>query len=154
MVLSIFDIFSYIQSVISNETIGQSEADLPRQTRVTLRHLQSGWCLLLNGYMYRLDSNIDNVCPKSGNGPHYNAHHFQCPANRTELPVLDLWTKPKAAANFLELKMAEPLREGLTLSPQHSINQICVDLKPSYFQNDACRSNYIKNDFHWVPFQL
>lgn len=84
------------------------ETDLPRHTRkVTLFQLRSGWCRLLNSYMSRLDPAIDNVCPKFGNGIHDPAHLFQCPANLTELTVLNLWTKPKAAAAFLDLETTE-----------------------------------------------
>lgn len=105
---------SYPQNVVLGSkppAIHKSEADLPRQTRTTLAQLRSGWCRSLNSYMSRLDPTIDNVCPKCGNGPHDTAHLFQCPANHTELIVTNLWTKPMAAAVFLDLETAETLED-------------------------------------------
>ena len=73
-----------------------------------LSQLRSGYSRKLNSYKHRIDQNINDKCPECNGTPHDSKHLFNCPSNPTDLQVVDLWTKPVLAANFLKLD------EGLT----------------------------------------
>ena len=84
--------------------ISENELQLPRKIRTTLAQLRSGYCKLLNNYLNRLDSEIDDVCPKCNEHPHDTMHLFKCTQHPTQLGVEDLWTNPQAVATFLDLE--------------------------------------------------
>ena len=83
--------------------INNSEQELDRNVRVELSRLRSGYSRLLNSYMSRIDPSIQDVCPRCDLSPHNTQHLFNCPRNPTTLTKTDLWTRPKLAAEFLQL---------------------------------------------------
>jgi hypothetical protein len=83
--------------------INPSENTLNRKTRSELSRLRSGFSRNLNNYMNRLDNEIQDVCPLCNATPHDTPHLFDCLANPTSLTVIDLWTNPVEAANFLKI---------------------------------------------------
>ena len=89
--------------------VAAEERELPRQTRVVLAQLRSGWCSRLNSYWARINSDVQNICPACGTGPHDTLHLFRCPAKPTHLTPVSLWTQPIQVASFLRLDLeAEP----------------------------------------------
>ena len=88
--------------------VNKEETSLSRIARSKLSQLRSGYSRLLNSYLHRIDETADNNCPQCNQSPHTTLHLFECPNNPTNLDVLSLWTKPKQAANFLQLD------EGIT----------------------------------------
>ena len=50
--------------------------------------------------MSRINEEVQDNCPMCHTNPHDTAHLLSYP---TELTVTDLWTKPKEAAEFLQL---------------------------------------------------
>lgn len=87
--------------------IAIEEEDLPRSTRCTLAQLRSGWSRMLQSYLHRLDSEVPDNCPECGSAPHNVDHLFVCPRNPTNLTKEDLWLRPRAVADFLNLKTDE-----------------------------------------------
>lgn len=88
--------------------IDPSEEKLPRPTRCTLAQLRSGYSKVLNSYQHRLDSNIHDVCPKCGVGPHDVPHLLHCPTtgNPREVFTPDaLWLMPVEVAGHLGLDL-------------------------------------------------
>ncbi len=83
--------------------INAAEKQLPRQTRATLAQLRSGYSNYLYSFKSRLNPTIQDTCPLCSNAGHTTQHLFECPNNRTDLTVRDLWTRPMEAARFLNL---------------------------------------------------
>ena len=83
--------------------IDKEEQSLSRRARSELARLRSGYSRRLMSYMSRIDEEVQDNCPLCNSTPHDTAHLFSCSANPTELTVTDLWTKPKKAAEFLQL---------------------------------------------------
>ena len=83
--------------------INAAEKQLPRQTRATLAQLRSGYSNYLHSFKSRLNPTIQDTCPLCLNAGHTTQHLFECPNNRTDLTVQDLWTRPMEAARFLNL---------------------------------------------------
>ena len=83
--------------------IDTEEQSLSRKARSELARLRLGYSRLLRSYMSRIDEEVQDNCPLCHATPHDTAHLFSCSANPTELTVTDLWTKPKEAAEFLQL---------------------------------------------------
>ena len=88
-------------------SIAAEERRLPRQTRVVLAQLRSGWCSRLNSYWARIDEDVRNACPACDTGPHNTLHLFNCPAKPTQLRPEDLWLQPIKVAEFLNLDIEE-----------------------------------------------
>ena len=84
--------------------VNKLEEKLPRNVRVELSRLRSGFSRRLNSYLNRLDENVNNSCPDCASSPHDAIHLFNCPSNPTNLTVANLWTKPLEVANFLKLE--------------------------------------------------
>ena len=57
--------------------------------------------------MSRIDESVTDACPLCNFTPHDTAHLFNCPENRTDLEVIDLWTKPTQVATFLNVTEEE-----------------------------------------------
>ena len=87
--------------------VNPEESDLNRKTRTRLARLRSGFCQSLNQYMSRIDTNIQNICPLCNSSPHDTEHLFSCSKKTTDLTVMDLWTRPKLAADFLDISKEE-----------------------------------------------
>ena len=83
--------------------VNKEEASLPREARSKLTQLRTGYSRMLNSYTHRIDPTIDDKCNHCNGSPHDSNHLFNCQNNPTNLQVLDLWTKPVLAANFLNL---------------------------------------------------
>ena len=83
--------------------INPEEKTLTRSVRCKLTRLRSGFCRSLNSYMSRIDNGITDACPKCDSSPHDTRHLFNCHADPTNLTVIDLWTRPILAAEFLGL---------------------------------------------------
>ena len=84
--------------------INPEEKTLTRSVRCKLTRLRSGSCRSLNSYMSRIDNGITDVaCPKCDSSPHDTRNLFNCHAGPTNLTVIDLWTRPFMAAEFLKL---------------------------------------------------
>ena len=83
--------------------INKEERDLDRKTRTRLARLRSGFCRSLKSYMSRIDDQETDSCPLCHVSPHDTLHLFNCSENPTDLSPIDLWTRPKLAANFLKL---------------------------------------------------
>ena len=88
-------------------SIADSEKSLPRQTRVTLAQLRSGYSKYLNSYLARVNPEIVDVCPQCGCSHHTTRHLFECPLRPTTLTTRSLWTDPIGAAGFLGLDPPE-----------------------------------------------
>lgn len=89
--------------------ISKSEKELNRKARCKLAQLRSGFSSMLNSYMSRIDPSITNECPKCKQANHDTNHLFNCPSDPPHpFTALDLWTRPKLAARFLQLD------EGIT----------------------------------------
>ena len=85
--------------------IADVELELPRETRVTLAQLRSGYCNRLNSYLSRIDPDILNICPAYNEAPHDTNHLFACPTNPTHLTPFSLWSEPVETACFLGLPL-------------------------------------------------
>ncbi|XP_049316536.1 uncharacterized protein LOC125779305 [Bactrocera dorsalis] len=85
--------------------IADEELQLPRETRVTLAQLRSGYCSRLNSYLSRIDPDISNICPACNESPHDTGHLFACPTNPTHLTPSSLWSDPVETARFLGLPL-------------------------------------------------
>ena len=83
--------------------INRHEEKLPREARVKLSQLRSGYSTVLNGYNSRLNINVPDQCELCKTGPHDTYHRLNCPKNKTELTVHSLWNQPVEAAAFLKL---------------------------------------------------
>ncbi len=85
--------------------IADVELELPRETRVTLAQLRSGYCSRLNSYLSRIDLDIPNTCPACNESLHDTNHPFACPTNPTHLTPFSLWSDPVETARFLGLPL-------------------------------------------------
>ncbi|XP_073830287.1 uncharacterized protein [Musca autumnalis] len=85
--------------------IAAEERQLPRQTRVVLAQLRSGYCSRLHFYWAGIDRTVQDICPVCGMGPHDTKRLFNCPAKPTHMTPVDLWLHPNEVANFLELEI-------------------------------------------------
>jgi len=104
-----------VQNVINNQSnnpilqepappIHKSESELPRQARVTLAQLRSGYSSHLNQYLAWINpTKYSEKCPDCNLAPHSINHLFTCPEKPTNLTPRSLWTEPTAAAKFLGL---------------------------------------------------
>ena len=81
--------------------ISPSESSLPREYRTTLSQLRSGHCSRLNEYRHRIGLSPSDQCPECSTSLHTVHHVFNCPAAPTALSIEDLWTRPRAVAEFL-----------------------------------------------------
>jgi hypothetical protein len=87
--------------------ISPAELNLPRRVRAELSRLRSGFSKRLNSYNTILDNLVLDQCPLCHVSPHDTSHLFQCEEKPTLLTVEDLWTKPREAADFLNLHQDE-----------------------------------------------
>ncbi|KAI5716048.1 hypothetical protein M8J77_026544 [Diaphorina citri] len=87
--------------------ISPDEKKLPRVTRTTLAQLRSGYSRILNSYMNRLDSNIEDRCPQCRGSPHNTLHLFNCPSKPTQMTPIDMWLKPIEVAEHLGLPVTD-----------------------------------------------
>ena len=83
--------------------INKDETNLPRNVRVELARLRSGYSRKLNSYLHKIDEQTVDECPSCAATPHDVKHIFNCPDNPTDLTVRDLWSNPRAVATFLSL---------------------------------------------------
>ena len=81
--------------------IHPSEQVLPRETRVTLGRLRSGFCSNLRDFEVFVGRSDDPVCPECLSFDACTDHLFNCPAFPTSLATTDLWDRPYDAANFI-----------------------------------------------------
>ena len=79
-----------------------TEKTLKRRERTLLAQLRSGDCICLLSYLMRVGRAPDAVCPECRIRRHTTIHLFSCEARPTSLQILDLWTHPVAAINFLK----------------------------------------------------
>ncbi|XP_073820409.1 uncharacterized protein [Musca autumnalis] len=86
-------------------SIAAEERQLPRQTRVVLAQLRSGYCSRLNSYWAGIERTVQDICPVCGMGTHDTKLLFNCPTKPTNLTPVDLWLHPIEVANFLELEI-------------------------------------------------
>ena len=84
------------------------EKVLPRTTRTTLAQLRSGYSPYLKSYLHRINRSDTDQCPRCQREPHTTQHLFECSSMPTTLNVKDLWSRPKKAAEFLELPTGAP----------------------------------------------
>ncbi len=92
--------------------IHASEKQLPRCTRATLAQLRSGYSNYLYSYKARINPTVQDNCPLCLDPSHTTNHLFNCPNNRTNLTVYDLWNRPMEAARFLNLATCDNTNEG------------------------------------------
>ena len=85
--------------------ISNDEKQLPRETRVKLAQLRSGYSTLLNSYMLRINKSDTDLCKTCNEVPETSMHLFNCKENPTELTADSLWNSPLEAATFLGLKL-------------------------------------------------
>ena len=78
-----------------------SERYLPRESRVALGRLRSGFCSNLRDFEVFVGRSDDPVCPECLSFDSSTDHIFNCPAHPTPLATTDLWERPWEAANFL-----------------------------------------------------
>ena len=104
---------SSIENASDNKVLGHaapeinvSEKSLPRETRVSLAQLRSGYSSKLFSYLHDLWPNRydSDLCPKCRASRHDTAHLFACPMDPTHLTPLDLWKNPVEVATFLGLR--------------------------------------------------
>jgi hypothetical protein len=84
-----------------NPVLGIPALEVYPSVRTALRQLRGGQCKHLQTYKHKLDRNIDVNCPGCRLQPYSTAYLFSCSANPTQLPLLDLWARPREAAQFL-----------------------------------------------------
>ena len=91
--------------------VNKEELQLPRQSRVALSQLRSGYSSQLNSYLniINLVKYNDPSCPKCNQAPHTTSHLFSCTATPTDLTTRSLWEEPTKAAIHLGL----PTRDGV-----------------------------------------
>ena len=101
--------FLPVNGVLGVQTplIAEQELEFPRETRVTLAQLRSGYCSRLNSYLPRLDPDIQNLCPACNGSSHDTNHLFACPMNPTHLTLLSLRFEPVETACFLGLPLSD-----------------------------------------------
>ena len=63
----------------------------------------SAWAVTVVGYKAHIISSTSDVCLECGVAPHSVEHLFNCQSHLTQLTVQDLWDKPAAVADFLNL---------------------------------------------------
>ena len=104
---------SSIENASDNKVLGHaapeiniSEKSLPRETRVSLAQLRSGYSSKLFSFLHDLWPNRydSDLCPKCRASRHDTAHLFACPMDPTHLTPLDLWKNPVEVATFLGLR--------------------------------------------------
>ena len=83
--------------------VAPEETTLPRKVRSALSQLRSGYTVLLNSYMSRIEPDATDECPECHEGPHDTAYLFACEARPTAMDESALWLHPAAAAEFLRL---------------------------------------------------
>ena len=83
--------------------IDKTEKELPRNTRTTLAQHRSSYSPFLKSYLHRINRADSELCPNCQTAAHTTNHIFECPSKPTNLRPIDLWTKPKQVAEFLEL---------------------------------------------------
>jgi hypothetical protein len=81
--------------------IDPSELDLDRPLRATLSQLRSGYCRRLLDYQMRIGGAPNDRCPECGRAQHTVKHLFECRSHPTDLQPVDLWSRPREAAEFL-----------------------------------------------------
>ena len=85
----------------------KEEKGLPRMTRSKLAQLRSGYSPFLQSYLARIDQRIDPKCTDCNLEDHTTVHVFNCPTKPTRLTPINLWTKPKKCAEFLDILYEE-----------------------------------------------
>ena len=83
--------------------INSDEKILPREARVKLSWIRSGYSTVLNSYNSRINIIVPDQCELCKTGPHDFHHLFYCPNNKTYLTEHSLWNQPVEAAAFLKL---------------------------------------------------
>lgn len=83
--------------------IAEEELELPRESRVILAQLTSGYCSRSNCYLSRLDPNIPNICPACNEFPHDTKHYLAWQLKPINLTPLSLWSEPFGTARLLDL---------------------------------------------------
>ena len=81
--------------------INPEELTLSRRERVELARLRSGFSRQLKHYHGKIDNKVQDRCPLCNATPHDTNHLLICRENPTNLTVMNLWTKPKEVALFL-----------------------------------------------------
>ena len=81
--------------------ICDEETTLPRSYRVRLSQMRSGYCSALGDYRERIGQSPTSLCPSCNLHTHTVNHVFNCAAHPTSLSPIDLWQRPKLAADFL-----------------------------------------------------
>ena len=81
----------------------KEEREMTRTTRSTLAQLRSGYSPFLQSYLARIDDGKSPTCTDCNQEDHTTVHIFNCPTKPTNLTPLDLWTKPKKCAEFLNI---------------------------------------------------
>ena len=89
--------------------VNKLELNLPRNTRVKLSQLRSGYSSHLNSYLHRINPTKYPTpnCPDCNTEPHTTTHLFNCREKPTNLQPHTLWTDPETAAAFLGLETRE-----------------------------------------------
>ena len=82
---------TFIDSLsVSGVLVVKPPARVPRESRVTLAQLRSGYCSRLNFYLFRIDPDIPNIYPACNVPTHDTNHLFACPMNPTHLTLFSL----------------------------------------------------------------
>ena len=81
----------------------KEKRELTRTTRSTLAQLRSGYSPFLQSYLARIDDGKSPTCTDCNQEDHTTVHIFNCPTKPTNLTPLDIWTKPKKCAKFLNI---------------------------------------------------
>ena len=81
------------QRTYRRREVNIQEKLLSRQLRCTLSKLRSGYNTYQNSYMFRIDSNIQNICPNCQGTPHDPNNILNCPLKPTHLTPSSLWDK-------------------------------------------------------------
>ena len=76
--------------------------NLPRAMQKMGSQLRCGHSNLLQHYRNRLDNTISDRCPKCNAAAHTTAHLFECPVDKIDAKVEDLWQHPELIIEIAE----------------------------------------------------
>lgn len=89
--------------------IANEEFELPREIRVMLAQLRSGYCSRINFYKSRLHPNVPNVGPTFDKTPYETYHFFACPLKHTHIVGLSPLSTTEEIARFSSLDVLDSL---------------------------------------------